>query len=446
MGRNKHSIMKKGQNKKKSHRTIKKIVCVFLLLTSFGIQAQTRMGTSQPESSSALEISSSDKGLLVPRMTTAQRDAIETPAQGLLIYNTTLSGFNYFDVQWNDYQNHTKSFHSNAVNTIATAMTTNQVVSGMTLAPAIAGKYKVTFNSQYNNAPIENAPISASQCVIDLQAAYDQLMALPATNTTHQTVLGNGETFLPGVYTFAGATSTDGILNFDAEGNPDALFVFRISAAFSTVAHTTMILRNGAKACNIFWVVEAAPSFATATILKGTVIAHAGAIAMATGGMLEGRLFSIVGAISFGPGVARVPSGNSSINLGALNHFVLFTSNGAVSNEGTSLFTGDIGSNLGLISGFELPTIVDGAFLAPGTSIITTSPNETSSLATFSIYQNGILIPSSSKILTSSERSVNVSLQAIATIDANQTIDIRWKTGSEKIVMGNRTLTLIKVQ
>ena len=46
------------------------------------------IGTSSPHSSAALEISSTSKGLLLPRMTTAQRDAMSNPATGLMIYNT----------------------------------------------------------------------------------------------------------------------------------------------------------------------------------------------------------------------------------------------------------------------------------------------------------------------------------------------------------------------
>lgn len=45
-------------------------------------------GTS-PDLSAMLDISSSTKGLLIPRMTSAQRDAIQTPARGLVIYNNT---------------------------------------------------------------------------------------------------------------------------------------------------------------------------------------------------------------------------------------------------------------------------------------------------------------------------------------------------------------------
>jgi len=55
------------------------------------------IGTASPAASSLLEMASTTKGLLAPRMTTVQRDVISSPAAGLLIYNTTTTAFNYFD-------------------------------------------------------------------------------------------------------------------------------------------------------------------------------------------------------------------------------------------------------------------------------------------------------------------------------------------------------------
>ena len=46
------------------------------------------IGTTTPDASSLLEIKSTTQGLLISRMTKTQRDAIATPATGLLIYQT----------------------------------------------------------------------------------------------------------------------------------------------------------------------------------------------------------------------------------------------------------------------------------------------------------------------------------------------------------------------
>jgi len=42
---------------------------------------------NQPANSAILDISSTEQGILIPRLTTAQRNAIPSPATGLLIYN-----------------------------------------------------------------------------------------------------------------------------------------------------------------------------------------------------------------------------------------------------------------------------------------------------------------------------------------------------------------------
>ena len=61
------------------------LAAVVLTATTF---AQVGIGTTTPDVSSALDITSTTKGFLVPRMTAAQRDAISAPAQGLIIFCT----------------------------------------------------------------------------------------------------------------------------------------------------------------------------------------------------------------------------------------------------------------------------------------------------------------------------------------------------------------------
>jgi hypothetical protein len=56
------------------------------------------IGTTKPDSSSLFEVKSTSKGILIPRMTSTQRNAIVRPATGLLIYQTnSTSGFYYFN-------------------------------------------------------------------------------------------------------------------------------------------------------------------------------------------------------------------------------------------------------------------------------------------------------------------------------------------------------------
>ncbi|MBI3240619.1 MAG: hypothetical protein HYZ43_17535 [Flavobacteriia bacterium] len=54
-----------------------------------------------PAASAMLDVSSTTSGLLIPRMTSAQRTAIAAPATGLLVYDTTIGSFYYWDgIQW----------------------------------------------------------------------------------------------------------------------------------------------------------------------------------------------------------------------------------------------------------------------------------------------------------------------------------------------------------
>ena len=65
---------------------------------SFPTSGSVGIGTSNPDSSAILEIKSTQKGLLIPRMSLTQRDSIALPAIGLLIYqNDSVPGFYYFN-------------------------------------------------------------------------------------------------------------------------------------------------------------------------------------------------------------------------------------------------------------------------------------------------------------------------------------------------------------
>src|SRR5687768_2383554 len=173
------------------------------MLLSIQTKAQVAIGIVPPDSSAVLELYSTTRGFLMPRLTIVERDLINKPATGLMIYNSVN---NEVEVNtgtpllpiWSGLISESSPTVTsvNASNELTIASTTSEVIPGMTVSPG-AGTFIVMFNGQYGYVPGE--PVSTAQGVIDLQSLYTELMDFEATNTTHAAVFGNGETLTPGV-------------------------------------------------------------------------------------------------------------------------------------------------------------------------------------------------------------------------------------------------------
>ena len=151
----------------------------------------------------------------------------------------------------------------------------------------------------------ENTP--TLQAKIDLDNAYISLMALTATGGIHAAAFGSGETLSAGVYDMA-AGSLGGTITLDAAGDPDAIFVMRFAGAFNVGAQAKIILANGAKRCNVFWlggagVATGAVNIGAGSTVKGNFISHGGACNSGAGVFLSGRQLSTGGAINTDSGL-----------------------------------------------------------------------------------------------------------------------------------------------
>lgn len=83
---------------------VKAKILIFLLLTCYSISfAQVGIGTTNPHESAIVEVNSSTKGFLPPRLTQKQRETINPPAIGLLIYNLDRHCIQMYNGSyWND--------------------------------------------------------------------------------------------------------------------------------------------------------------------------------------------------------------------------------------------------------------------------------------------------------------------------------------------------------
>jgi len=77
---------------------IKQFVVLFFIMCSVFTSAQIGIGTNTPDNSAVLDVTSTSQGVLIPRMTQAERIGIATPATGLLMYQTDVTtGFYYYN-------------------------------------------------------------------------------------------------------------------------------------------------------------------------------------------------------------------------------------------------------------------------------------------------------------------------------------------------------------
>jgi len=210
------------------------------------------------------------------------------------------------------------------------------------------------------NGVMDNNNGATGTCASDLLSAYNQLNADVPTLFPSSS-LGNGDTLVAGIYSISAASTLNLKLYLNAKGNPNAVFIFQIAGPLSANANSKVILIKGAVACNVFWKVEGLVSMASGTSMKGTIIANNAAINMNSGDTLEGRALSTAGAVTVDGVLAYTPIGCGSPaltgpvapNLATTACYAIFSANGAVTNSGVTYLTGDVGTNVGLTSGYN---------------------------------------------------------------------------------------------
>jgi len=201
---------------------------------------------------------------------------------------------------------------------------------------------------------------SNPQCAVDLLKAYNKLDSTKATFFPAP-LLGGGQIIFAGVDSIGAAATLDQDLILDAQGISSAVFIFKIQGPFSTNANAKVKLRNGALACNVFWKVEGLVDMAAGTTMRGTIIANNAAIKMNAGDTLEGRALSTGGAVTVDGVLAYTPTGCGSLvlsgpttpTLATTECYAIFSSSGPVTNSGVTNVIGDVGTNVGLTTGYN---------------------------------------------------------------------------------------------
>lgn len=143
---------------------------------------------------------------------------------------------------------------------------------------------------------IHVADAISAQAAADVGIAYSYLAGLPC-GMVIGTTLGNNQLLTPNIYCLGGASSLNGDLILDGEGDPNAIFIFQINGALSTSTLSNIVLINSASICNVFWQINGAFALGDGSVFRGTLLVN-GAISLLEGSSLLGRALSRAGAIS----------------------------------------------------------------------------------------------------------------------------------------------------
>lgn len=158
-----------------------------------------------------------------------------------------------------------------------------------------------------------------------------------------------GMTLAPGVYCFASSAANTGLLQLDAMGNANAVWVFQIASTLITGSASTVTIINGGQACNVFWQVGSSATLGTTTTFVGNILALTD-ITLQTGASLSGRALAQTGTVTLASNAVSVCSlagslspttlttqASPAVPLGGLIHDTA-TLSGGVASTGTITF------------------------------------------------------------------------------------------------------------
>ncbi len=176
----------------------------------------------------------------------------------------------------------------------------------------------------------------ALQAQSDVTTAYNNLAGRPCS-----TVIGadlGGTTLPPGVYCSASTMGLTGTLTLDAQGDPDAEFIFQVGSALTTASSSVVRMINGGQNCNVYWQIGSSATLGTNASFVGNILALA-SITLNTGANASGRLLARNGAVTLDGSAVSVcaPAGNApalskafipgTINAGGVSTLTITLSN-----------------------------------------------------------------------------------------------------------------------
>jgi len=146
------------------------------------------------------------------------------------------------------------------------------------------------------NGTVHAADAVAGQAQSDLTTAYNDAAGRACQFALTGQDLG-GMTLTHGVYCFTSSAQLTGTLTLDAQGDPNAVFIFQIASTLTTASASTVNLINGAQSCLVYWQVGSSATLGTTTTFRGNIFALTSST-VTTGTTVDGRVLARNGAVT----------------------------------------------------------------------------------------------------------------------------------------------------
>lgn len=154
---------------------------------------------------------------------------------------------------------------------------------------------------------VHAADAAASQAQSDLTIAYNDA----AGRSSSAAVAGDlvGRRLLPGVYRSTSTLALTGTVTLDAQGDPDAVFIFQVASALTTFSASQVRTVNGTDPCHVFWQIGSSATLGTSSTFAGTLMALT-SISVQTGAVVHGRALARNGSVTLDDDVFTPPACN----------------------------------------------------------------------------------------------------------------------------------------
>jgi len=291
---------------------------------------------------------------------------------------------------------------------------------------------------------------STIACATDLSNAYNTINALPIDiELLAPTELGHSLVLTPHVYHMGGSAFLTDTLILNAEGNPNAVFVIKITGGnLTTTTYANIKLINGALSQNVFWVISGGyVEISDYSVFRGNIIVPVGAINLRyTGIQLDGRALTMNGMITTEGLAAVMPPGcgsspivisgpnNQTVCLGDTASFTVTASGSGLTYQWMKGTTPLV--NGGNISGVDSATL----YIYPAAVSDTSSfynvivsgylmPNDTSTNASLTVNTPAVITTQPTNQIVCAGGSVNFSVVATGT-----GLTYQWRKGTTNLI------------